>query len=71
MIYYYDYYFGDKRVDTVISYVDEKGHGMEAGWHVIDGDTYYFRNGNVLTGEQSINYEKFVFDDKGRLISNK
>lgn len=70
-VYYYDYYFGDKRVDTVISYVDEKGHGMEAGWHVIDGDTYYFRNGNVLTGEQSINYEKFVFDDKGRLISNK
>ena len=44
---------------------------MEAGWHVIDGDTYYFRNGNVLTGEQAINYEKFVFDDKGRLISNK
>lgn len=52
-----------------IYYVAEDGYGLLAGWHVIDGDTYYITAGRVTTGTTYMYSDKFVFDSNGKLIS--
>lgn len=51
-------------------YLDENGYKLN-GWQVIDGDTYYMgAKGEKMIKGESGKYEKYVFDDDGKLITD-
>jgi glucan-binding YG repeat protein len=52
-------------------YLDENGYAL-SGWQVIDGEKYYMgaKGAQTVKGESG-KYEKYLFDDDGKLITDK
>ena len=64
---YADYY----KYDVFYTKSEEASEYRYTGWQIIDGKTYYFdKNGEKVTGEQTIQGVKYSFQSDGALPSN-